>query len=88
MRKTLQFIFYVALISACDTNADSIEDICSRGESYSFMELCALKEQTAKARVDTMGISDPIFNYCARIADGSYSLIETCILRELRAKPD
>ena len=82
MRKTLRFVFYVALIAGFEANADSIEDICTQVDGYSFMEICAQKEQTAKTRVDKMGVSERIFIYCARLAGGSYSLIETCIQRE------
>ena len=86
MRKTLHFVFYVALIAGFEANADSIEDICARGDSDSFMEICARKEQTAKISVDNMDVSDRIFIYCARIAGGSYSLIEACMLRKQQAK--
>lgn len=86
MRKTLNFVFYVMLIAVFDLNANSIEDICARDDGYSYMEICARKEQTAKTRVDSMDVSDRVFVYCARITGGSYSLIETCIQREQQAK--
>ena len=86
MRKTLQFVFCIALIAGFDASADSIEDICARGDGYSFMGICAHKEQTAKARIDNIDVSDRMFIYCARIAGGSYSLIETCIQKGQQAK--
>lgn len=86
MRKSLQFVFYVLLLAGFEANAASIEDICARGDSDAFMEICAREEQAAKTRVDIMAVSDRVFNYCARIADGSYSHIESCILKEQQAK--
>jgi hypothetical protein len=86
MRKSLQFVFSVMLFAGFEANADSIEEICAHGDSDSFMEICARREQAAKTRVDNMDVSDRIFDYCARIADGSYSLIESCILKGQQAK--
>jgi len=83
---TLRILFSVALIAGVQANAASIENICTPGESHSFVEICAREEQTAKTRVDNMEVDDRIFVYCARIAGDSYSAIETCMLREQRAK--